>query len=188
MLNCLVPSSVTKFFAQKHVLLVVWSLIAIAILWLDYLTGPDIAFPYFFLVPVVLAARFNGGASGYLFAVSLPLIRFSFLFVWDEQISLRDALLNTAIRLGVLLAAAFLVDRVTRQAREIQVLRGCLPICSVCKKIRDSNQRWSSVETYISKHSEAEFSHTICPDCGKRHYREWSEEAGARNAEKRQSR
>ena len=48
---------------------------------------------------------------------------------------------------------------------EIKTLRGVLPICSVCKKIRDDAGSWSQMEAYISNHSEAEFSHGYCPEC-----------------------
>jgi hypothetical protein len=56
---------------------------------------------------------------------------------------------------------------------EIKILRGILPVCSFCKKIRDENNEWSSMENYISSHSEAEFSHSFCPDCGRKHYPEF---------------
>ena len=45
-----------------------------------------------------------------------------------------------------------------------------LPICSVCKKIHDDKGYWSRLETYIDTHSEAKFSHGICPDCAKKLY------------------
>jgi hypothetical protein len=48
---------------------------------------------------------------------------------------------------------------------QIKVLSGMLPICSSCKKIRDDKGYWQQIEGYISKHSEAEFSHGICPSC-----------------------
>jgi len=48
---------------------------------------------------------------------------------------------------------------------EIKTLRGLLPICASCKKIRDDYGLWTRVEEYISKHTEAEFSHGLCPDC-----------------------
>jgi sigma-B regulation protein RsbU (phosphoserine phosphatase) len=47
----------------------------------------------------------------------------------------------------------------------VKQLQGLLPICSYCKKIRDDRNYWQQVESYISKHSEAQFSHSICPDC-----------------------
>ncbi len=49
---------------------------------------------------------------------------------------------------------------------EIKVLHGILPICSVCKKIRDDKGDWNQIESYISKYSEAKFSHGLCPECG----------------------
>ncbi|WP_076003853.1 hypothetical protein [Dehalogenimonas formicexedens] len=48
---------------------------------------------------------------------------------------------------------------------QVKMLSGLLPICANCKKIRDDNGYWSSVEKYISTHSEAEFTHGICPEC-----------------------
>ncbi|AKG53677.1 histidine kinase [Dehalogenimonas sp. WBC-2] len=48
---------------------------------------------------------------------------------------------------------------------QVKTLTGLLPICANCKKIRDDKGYWSSVEKYISTHSEAEFTHGICPDC-----------------------
>jgi sigma-B regulation protein RsbU (phosphoserine phosphatase) len=47
----------------------------------------------------------------------------------------------------------------------VKQLQGILPICSYCKKIRDDQNYWRRVESYISEHSEARFSHGICPDC-----------------------
>ena len=55
---------------------------------------------------------------------------------------------------------------------EIKVLRGMLPICSYCKKIRDDKGYWKQVESYVSEHTEAVFSHGICPDCEKKAYAE----------------
>ena len=53
---------------------------------------------------------------------------------------------------------------------EMKILRGLLPICSGCKKIRDDNGFWKQVESYIEAHSELTFSHGICPDCAKALY------------------
>jgi len=47
----------------------------------------------------------------------------------------------------------------------VKLLSGYLPICASCKKIRDDKGYWQAVESYISSHSEAKFSHGICPDC-----------------------
>jgi sigma-B regulation protein RsbU (phosphoserine phosphatase) len=47
----------------------------------------------------------------------------------------------------------------------VNQLQGLLPICSYCKKIRGDGNYWQQLETYLSAHSEAEFSHGVCPDC-----------------------
>lgn len=48
---------------------------------------------------------------------------------------------------------------------QVRILRGLLPICSYCKKIRNENDHWESIEVYIRDRSAAEFSHGICPQC-----------------------
>jgi len=48
---------------------------------------------------------------------------------------------------------------------EIKTLRGIIPICAHCKKIRDKDQYWHVMENYISSHTEAQFSHGLCPEC-----------------------
>jgi DNA-binding response OmpR family regulator len=63
---------------------------------------------------------------------------------------------------------AALADRV-RELEEaltrVKQLQGLLPICSYCKKVRDDQNYWQQVETYIEGHSDAQFTHGICPDC-----------------------
>ena len=54
--------------------------------------------------------------------------------------------------------------------REVNLLSGLLPICSHCKRIRDEQGDWTQIETYISHRSDAQFSHSYCPDCVKRHF------------------
>jgi hypothetical protein len=58
---------------------------------------------------------------------------------------------------------------------EVSKLSGLLPICASCKKIRDDKGSWKQIEVYISQHSEAEFTHGICPECCKRLYPEYSD-------------
>lgn len=55
---------------------------------------------------------------------------------------------------------------------EIKTLKGILPICMHCKKIRDDEGYWNQIESYIHARSEAEFSHSICPGCMEEHYPE----------------
>jgi hypothetical protein len=57
-----------------------------------------------------------------------------------------------------------------KSLKEVNALRGLLPICSSCKKIRDDKGYWNQIESYIGEHSDAQFSHSICPDCAKKLY------------------
>ncbi len=69
-----------------------------------------------------------------------------------------------------------LVEKRTEKLREavskVKTLSGFLPICASCKKIRDDKGYWNQIESYIREHSEAEFSHSICPDCAEKLYPE----------------
>lgn len=60
---------------------------------------------------------------------------------------------------------------------EIKILRGIVPICSFCKKIRDVEGNWSEVEAYVSEHSEVQFSHSFCPECRKIHYNDFMKDS-----------
>ena len=63
-----------------------------------------------------------------------------------------------------------LIKELQKALKEIKTLRGILPLCSFCKKIRDDKGYWEQVDVYIYKHSQADISHSICPDCAKEHY------------------
>ncbi len=69
-----------------------------------------------------------------------------------------------------------LLMQLEQSAKEIKTLRGFLPICANCKKIRDDKGYWTQIETYISTRTEAEFSHGICPECAKKLYGRYFDE------------
>ena len=54
----------------------------------------------------------------------------------------------------------------------VKKLSGLLPICASCKSIRDDQGYWQQIEAYIGEHSEAQFSHSVCPKCAKKLYPE----------------
>ncbi len=56
-------------------------------------------------------------------------------------------------------------EALLRTTGELQTLRGILPICAHCRKVRDEAGAWAALEAYVRRHSPAEFSHGICPDC-----------------------
>ena len=65
----------------------------------------------------------------------------------------------------------------------VKTLRGLIPICASCKKIRDDQGYWLQLETYLARHSDAEFSHSLCLDCMRKLYPDLSSEVEARLAQ-----
>ncbi|MBM4349468.1 MAG: DUF3365 domain-containing protein [Deltaproteobacteria bacterium] len=63
-----------------------------------------------------------------------------------------------------------LIQELEETVIKVRMLSGLLPICASCKKVRDDKGYWTQIETYIRDHSEAEFSHGICPECMKKLY------------------
>jgi len=71
-----------------------------------------------------------------------------------------------------------LIQQLEHAFAEVKTLRGFLPICSGCKKIRDDSGYWQQLEEYLSDHSEAVLSHGVCPDCMERLYPDFTTRAG----------
>ena len=70
----------------------------------------------------------------------------------------------------------YLIDNLQQALAEVKTLRKLIPICSVCKKVRDDTGFWKEVEEYIADNTDASFTHGICPDCLRRLYPELSDE------------
>jgi hypothetical protein len=58
-----------------------------------------------------------------------------------------------------------LISELREAMSNIKTLKGMLPICAWCKKIRDASGNWETIEFYVKDHSEAQFTHRICPEC-----------------------
>jgi len=61
-----------------------------------------------------------------------------------------------------------LIQRLEKALREVKTLSGLLPICAHCKKIKDENNQWHQLESYVRAHTNADFTHGYCPECYKR--------------------
>jgi hypothetical protein len=68
----------------------------------------------------------------------------------------------------MLTARLAVAQRILRLQLQVKHLAGLLPICSVCKKVRDDQNYWHQVESYIAQHTDATFTHSYCPDCFKK--------------------
>src|SRR5439155_21633122 len=80
-----------------------------------------------------------------------------------EELRARVQVGTRIIELQTMLAAR--VAELEEAIPSVRLLRGLLPICSYCKKIRDDQNYWQQVEQYVSTHTDVQFSHGICPDC-----------------------
>lgn len=85
-------------------------------------------------------------------------------------IGLTLILTDVTIRRSLELERNRLISELQESLAKVKLLSGMLPVCSHCKKIRDDNGYWSQIESYIKEHSEAEFTHGICPDCAEKLY------------------
>jgi hypothetical protein len=90
------------------------------------------------------------------------------------------ALLNRVVDLSLAVEQLNrnLEQRIAEAIADIKVLRGLIPICAGCKKIRDDKGYWSQVEVYIQQRSDARFSHHICPECARKLYPQHFTETG----------
>ena len=68
------------------------------------------------------------------------------------------------------------INKLQAALANVKTLRGLLPICASCKKIRDDKGYWKQIEGYIAEHSEADFSHGICPECAKELFPEFADD------------
>jgi hypothetical protein len=149
-----------------------WIALSLAILAVDYATGPFIHLSVLFVIPVVLATLSHGPVAGAILAAVLPFIRLPFFFAWDAPSPWPARLIDAAVDTAILVGFVFLVARSIRQEHQIHLLEGMLPICSFCKRIRDEGGQWHRLEAFIGERSGARFSHTFCEECGRKHYGE----------------
>jgi hypothetical protein len=97
---------------------------------------------------------------------------------WIAVIATGLGVLLSAVIAIITISRVFHAENILREQRdklqtaldEIKTLQGILPICAHCKQIRDDRGVWKQIEGYIRSHSEADFSHGICPDCAREHY------------------
>jgi len=92
----------------------------------------------------------------------------------EEEIKKKTVILENEIaeRIKTQEEKEKVITELKKAMEEIKTLNGLLPICSYCKKIRDDTGYWNQLEVYIKQHSDADFSHSICPDCAREHFPE----------------
>ena len=150
---------------------------------LQTLTETRVTMAPFYLIPIMLVTLRSTRTAGLLTSIVCGVMWISmdvrapgFLFLWLD-------VWNNLLRVGVFVSSALLLARLkgdmVREMKlnadlqaalaEVKQLSGLLPICAWCKRIRDDEGDWQQIETYITIHSEADFTHGICPDCARKH-------------------
>jgi hypothetical protein len=163
-------------------------LIVIVIGVVDYITGYEIGLSLFYLMPIAFAAWFGGKYPGIFISV-LCVMTIALTDVIAGKVYPRYFVesWNLLMHLGFFVIFSLLlsilkfefaertrlIQELQEALGEIKQLSGLLPICASCKKIRDDKGYWNQIESYISKHSEAKFTHGICPECAKKLYPEF---------------
>jgi len=146
--------------------------------------GEGYAFLWFYFFP--LAAFYLVGKQEGIVWVGASLLLSGFFFLvpkfyqYDTGAGLRFLLTYSIVALlsfGLEFSRNWYYQELMREKKmledaltEVSTLQGLLPICSFCKRIRDDKGYWNQIEAYIHEHSEAEFSHGVCPECAKVHY------------------
>ncbi len=161
--------------SDKYYVPVIFSsmfLISFSISLMCFITGDGFASPYYAgLLQIMIVTILFSGIKPHQYAliiVSIVVQHFLLLSTipWETKDLLINILALCIFSLVAILAHNFLYNLVN----ENKTLKGFLPICASCKKIRDDQGFWNQIESYIRAHSEAEFSHSICPDCAKELY------------------
>ena len=147
-----------------------WVLAGILILAADYLAGVDSQFPALYSVPVALAAWYSDRWTAVGLAIAVPVFHILLILMVMERTESAILLATmSAVRGMVILIMALWFARLAEHERQllryVVKLEGLLPICSVCKSIRNETGVWEPLETFISTRSDADFTHGLCPKC-----------------------
>ena len=148
---------------------------------IDYVSGPNPQAPFLYFFPVALAAWYSGRAPAVFLSVVMPLTHFLFVRDLADQLGGPGVLAFQTLLRAVLVGflgfwIARLADHERAMEARVKQLEGLLAICSFCKKIRNDEGDWEVLEGFISAHSQAEFSHGLCPTCLQEQYRDLFEE------------
>jgi hypothetical protein len=163
----------TGMVSEKRWLGIVALGLTVTALVLDLLT-PAIMVPAVLCVSAMAACLWLPNARHVVAAGAAvsTLTVLGFLYSKPYDVPSWILLLNRVLALIAIWVTAVLVVQYKRAQRNIQVLRGLLPICSSCKNIRGSKGEWNSVEDYLEVLSEAVFTHSLCPRCVEKWYPE----------------
>ena len=149
--------------------------------------GEGHAFLWFYFYPIALFFLF-GRREGMIWVIATLWVMVGFLFfdfgTYDYAIGESTRFLLTY---GIVVIVSFALESsrgyyynallnekksLEEALSQVKTLRGLLPLCAYCKKVRDDQGYWNQIEAYVAEHSHADFSHGICPECAQKYYPE----------------
>jgi hypothetical protein len=166
----------------QWIMLASGAVLAVCVGVMDYFLGYQSNFSIFYLLPLMVLTWYIGIRSAVLLAVINGVVSlFADILASPGHSQSLYPYWNSFERSVVALIMIFLVHRVrqlhigqkkligelNQALAEINRLGGLIPICAWCKKVREDGGYWKQVEDYIRDHSEADFTHSICPECEK---------------------
>jgi hypothetical protein len=141
----------------------------VAISLMCFITGDGYASPYYaglLQVIIVSSLFFTLSPTIFMWLISLGVLQ-HFLLMSLLPFEWKDLALNL-FGLGVIGVISIVIHRfIFCLVQEIEHLKGIIPICCHCKKVRDSDGAWQQIESFIGKRTDAHFSHGICPECSR---------------------
>jgi hypothetical protein len=150
---------------------------------IDYKLGSNLSVTPFYLVPIGLIALRWDRRSALVMAMIAGLAPI-LMGRYSRGMNIWPDMWNSLTRAGIFVLFALVLSRIKGDIMnemklnadlqaalaEVKQLSGLLPICAWCKRIRDEAGSWEPIESYISVHSEADFTHGICPDCARKYH------------------
>ncbi len=145
----------------------------------DFLTGVEVNFTLFYFIPISILAWTVSVRIAMLSSAGCVIVWAIVDYFGRPEPRLWPSLWNIAIQFGIFLTLAYVVSKIRKAVEEqkrlnreleaalaeVKMLSGLLPMCAWCRRIRDDNGDWVQLEWYVVSHSEANFTHGICPAC-----------------------
>jgi hypothetical protein len=163
-------------FFKRNSILIGIALSVVVLGFADYATGYELDFFLFYFVLIAMAAWKVGPISSYLISILSSIVWLLSDTSSHPYSSVLFASGNTIMRLLSFFIIGYFTSKIqflpvkeheTSRGRlsQVKTLSGLIPICASCKKIRDDEGDWHRIEEYVEKHTNAEFTHGLCPEC-----------------------
>jgi hypothetical protein len=171
------PKAERTIVDHRHMTRAQWSILVLVLILIaiDFVVGPYIQFPVFFVLPVMVAAWTTGVGWAFSLALFMAVARFFCHWYWDFPMDYMPAVVNNLMRFSVLIVVAYATARIAKLVRDLRQrvdqLERLLPVCRDCGLIRNEDGTWVPVN---SLQQATKISQTVCPHCEDKRYGSYS--------------